>query len=149
MTLLRDNQHIRASSGEYYYTDAIAQNAAVTSTSTAARTCPSFSMCAFTSPHWPLQAPEEDDRQIPRPLQAGWDVTARERHKRMIGMGIIDRKWPLSPRDPRVPAWTLARDKDMAARRMEVYAAQIDRMDQDIGRILEKLQGTAECSTTR
>jgi arylsulfatase len=57
-------------------------------------------------------------------------------------MGIVDKRWPLTPRDSRAPAWDDVTDKDMRDLRMAVYAAQIDRMDQNIGRVLAKLKET-------
>ena len=57
-----------------------------------------------------------------------------------IELGIVDAKWPLTPRDSRVPAWEDAPDKEWQARRMAVYAAQIDRLDQNVGRIMAALR---------
>jgi arylsulfatase A-like enzyme len=138
-TLTRDNQRIRAKDG-FYYTDAIAQNAAQYIDEYSRRDAPFFLYCAFTSPHWPLQASDEEIARYAGRYKSGWDAMRAERHERMIGMGIVERKWPLTPRDPRVPPWALARDKDWEQRRMAVYAAQIDRMDQGIGRMVDKLK---------
>ena len=49
-------------------------------------------------------------------------------------MGILDESWALTDRDPTQPRWEEAEHKAWNQRRMEVYAAQIDRMDQGIGR---------------
>jgi arylsulfatase A-like enzyme len=72
--------------------------------------------------------------------RAGWDTLRLRRHQRMIELGIVDEKWPITPRDTRAPAWKDAPDKEWQARRMAVYAAQIDRMDRGIGRILAELK---------
>jgi len=53
---------------------------------------------------------------------------------------LLDEKWKLSERDSTVPAWNEANNKADLERRMEVYAAQIDRMDQGIGRVIQKVQ---------
>jgi arylsulfatase len=58
----------------------------------------------------------------------------------MIELGVVDRRWPLTPRDSRAPAWDQVTDQEMRDLRMAVYAAQIDRMDQNIGRVLERLR---------
>jgi arylsulfatase len=55
-------------------------------------------------------------------------------------MGIVDPRWKLSARDPGAPAWADVKDKAWHDERMAVYAAQIDRMDQQIGRLLAKLR---------
>lgn len=51
----------------------------------------------------------------------------------MMAMGIVDKAWPLSPRDLLVPPWSVAPYLEWEKQRMTVYAAQIDRMDQGIG----------------
>jgi arylsulfatase len=58
----------------------------------------------------------------------------------MVELGIIDRKWPISPRDPDAPPWSDIREKEWEDRRMAVYAAQIYSMDRGIGRIMDKLR---------
>ena len=55
-------------------------------------------------------------------------------------MGMVDSKWDISPRDEAVPAWNEVVERDWEDRRMAVYAAQVDRMDQGVGRILDKLR---------
>src|SRR5205823_1389587 len=63
-----------------------------------------------------------------------------ERHERQKAMGIVQAKWPLTPRDSLVPPWDQVDDKNALDLRMAVYAAQIDRMDQGIGRVLDKVR---------
>jgi arylsulfatase len=70
----------------------------------------------------------------------GWDELRRRRPARMIELGIMDKRWPLTPRDADAPAWETVQDKAARNRAMAVYAAQIDRMDQNIGRVLSKLE---------
>jgi arylsulfatase A-like enzyme len=60
----------------------------------------------------------------------------------MKKMRIVHANWPLTPRDPSVPAWKDVTDKDWHVRRMAVYAAQIDRMDQGIGRMMAALKAS-------
>ena len=63
-------------------------------------------------------------------------------------MGILDSDWNLSVSDPRVGPWKEELHKDWQALRMEVYAAQTDRMDQGIGRILAALRETDHLENT-
>jgi arylsulfatase len=72
----------------------------------------------------------------------GWDALRKERHARQIKLGIVDERWPLTPRDPAAPAWEDVSDKQARDLKMAVYAAQIDRLDQGIGRVLTKLRET-------
>jgi arylsulfatase len=57
-----------------------------------------------------------------------------------VSSGILKPEWGLSDRDPSQPPWTEAEEKAWLLRCMEVYAAQVDRMDQGIGRIVESLK---------
>ena len=66
----------------------------------------------------------------------------------MTNLRIIDTGWELSERDPRVGPWAEIGDRKWQTRRMEVYAAQIDRMDQGIGRILQALEETGQRDDT-
>ena len=67
---------------------------------------PFFLYLAFTSPHWPLHAWPEDIAKYRGKYRQGWDALRAERHERQIELGIVDRKWPLTPRDPRSPPGT-------------------------------------------
>ena len=146
--LVRDNEHIEAGRGDFYYTDALGDQAVRFISDYANQPKPFFLYSAFTAPHWPLHAHPDDIEKYGERYRKGWDVLRQERHERMIGMGIVDRKWPLSRRDPRVPAWKDAPDKECQARRMAVYAAQIDRLDRNIGRMLAKLRETGQEQNT-
>ncbi|MGD8240858.1 MAG: sulfatase-like hydrolase/transferase, partial [Armatimonadota bacterium] len=103
---------------------------------------------AYTAPHWPLHAFPEDIEQYRGRFDAGWDVLREERLERMVDMGIIDPGWRLTDRDPTQVPWDEAADKEWQARRMEVYAAQIDSMDQGIGRIVRALEDTGQLDNT-
>src|SRR6185503_12833940 len=70
------------------------------------------------------------------------------RHRKMKKEGIVEERWPLAARDPQVPAWTACPVQEWEAQRMAVYAAQVDRMDQGIGRIVEKLRDLGKLENT-
>jgi arylsulfatase A-like enzyme len=140
--LVRDNEHVQADRRSFYYTDAIADNAAAFLGEYAGKGKPFFLYAAFTAPHWPLHALADDIEKYKNRYLKGWDALREERHRRMIEMSVVDGKWPLSPRDPRVPAWKDAPDRKWQARRMAVYAAQVDHLDRGVGKILAKLKET-------
>jgi arylsulfatase len=66
---------------------------------------PFFLYTAFNAPHWPIQAPEEAVEKYSKRYSAGWDALRKERHKKQLATGMVSAKWPMTPRDPRVPAW--------------------------------------------
>src|SRR5262249_54848421 len=103
---------------------------------------------AYTAPHWPLQAPEKDIAKYRATYAAGWDVIRTNRYRRQLELGVVDKNWPLSPRDPRVPAWTQVVDKEWEANRMTTYAAMIEHVDRGVGRILETLKDKGMAQNT-
>ncbi len=150
ITLVRDNTPIAPEGDDYFYTDAIADNAIgfMDDHRKERPDDPFFCYVSFTAPHWPLHAPAGDIAKYAGRFDAGWDRLREERLARMIDMDVIDPSWDLTERDPRVPAWEDADDKDWEVRRMEVYAAMIDRMDRNIGRIVSHLERTGEAGNT-
>ena len=139
-SLVCDNMPIKPSGKDFYYTDAISDNAVADIQKQAGQDRPFFLYVAYTAPHWPLQAPAEDIARCKTNYLAGWDAIRTNRYRRLIEMGMVDPGWPLSPRDSRVPAWPDAPNKEWQIQRMATYAAMIGRMDQGIGRILAKLK---------
>jgi arylsulfatase A-like enzyme len=152
-TLTRGNENIEHEAQrdkEFFYTDAISDQAAAYIREHAAHhpDQPFFQYVAYTAPHWPLHAHEEDIAKYKGRFDAGWDALREERLQRLVDAGILDKAWALTERDPTQPAWTQAEHKEWLLRCMEVYAAQIDRMDQGIGRILAALEQTGQMENT-
>jgi arylsulfatase A-like enzyme len=151
-TLMRgeENAEHEAQRVDFYYTHAIAEEAAAFVRERDARPAgqPFFLYVAFTAPHWPLHAREADIAKYRGAFDEGWDVLRERRLERQREAGIIDEATELSARDPTQPAWTEAQHKAWQARRMEAYAAQVDAMDQGVGRILDALEETGELDDT-
>ena len=124
----------------FYRTDAISDKAVEYVRDYARKPDPFFLYVAYTAPHGPLHAWPEDIAKYRGKYRAGWDELRRRRYERMIELGVVDARWPLSPRDPMAPAWESVADKDTADLKMSVYAAQVECMDRGIGRIVEKVR---------
>ncbi len=99
---------------------------------------PFFLYMAYNAPHFPLHALPEDIAKYKGKYHEGWDVIRKRRYQRMLELGIIDDTWQLSARDPKVEAWDdlTEEQKNFLEPMMEVYAAMIDRLDQNIGRLV-------------
>ena len=147
-SLAEGNEFVEPDRSDFYYTDALSDRAAQWVTQSVRDKQPFFLYLPYTSPHWPLHALEEDIRKYEDRYKQGWDVLRQERLERMTEMGIIERRWTLTDRDPNVPAWKDAPNKEWEARRMAVYAAMIDRMDQGIGRVLSALENAQALDNT-
>ena len=132
---------------DYYYTDAITDHA-VGYLKQAKAGQPVFLYVAYTAAHWPLHALPEDIAKYNGRYAGGWDQLRAERFERMKKLGVIRPDTVLSPRNEDVPAWKDEAHKEWQQRRMEVYAAQVDRMDQGVGRILRTLKETGRLENT-
>ena len=146
VSLMRENEFIEPGE-DFYYTDAI-NDQAVEYIQEADPERPFLMYVSHVAPHWPLHALPEDIAKYEGVYDVGWDVVRERRHERMKAMGLVDPQWPLTPRDSRVPAWEEAENKDWEAHRMAVYAAQVDNMDQGIGRIMAALKAQGQWENT-
>lgn len=138
-TLTRDNESIRADQN-FYLTDALTDNAVAYLADFGKSKEPFFLYVAYTAPHWPMHALPDDIARYRGKYKIGWDELRQRRHQRQIDMGLVDKRWLLTPRDSQAPVWADEKNQDWQDGRMAVYAAMIDRMDQGVGRIVEQLQ---------
>ena len=151
-TLMRDETNVEHEAEEpgWFYTDAITDNAVtfVEEHHADRQDDPFFLFLSYTAPHWPLHAHASDVARYDGRFDAGWDTLREERLDRLVKEGIVGDDQELAARDPRVPAWGDNPDKEWDARRMQVYAAQVDRMDQGIGRVLDTLERLGRLDNT-
>ena len=134
----------------FYMTDAISDHAVRMVQDASQKPDPFLLYVAYTAPHWPLQAYPEDIARYRGRYKQGWDKLREERYDRQVALGIIKSEWKLSTRYEKVPAWDSLSEKEQDEwdLRMAVYAAQIDRMDQGIGRVLEALKKSGKIDNT-
>lgn len=124
-----------------YKTDLITDYAVRFIADAATQPRPFFLYVAQYAPHWPLHAkPGDIARYRDLYQKSGWDEARARRHKRLIELGLIDAGCPLSPRDASAPPWDKAPNKEWEAERMATFAAQVDSLDQSVGRILDALR---------
>jgi arylsulfatase len=152
-TLTRGNENIEheaKTDGGFFYTDAISDQAVayIEKHRREAPEAPFFTYVAYTAPHWPLHAHDEDIAKYKGRFDKGWDRLRAERLDKLVEWGILSKAWKLTDRDPAQPPWPDAEQKQWLLRCMEVYAAQVDRMDQGIGRIVETLRRTGQLDNT-
>lgn len=147
----------------YYATTAFAQRAIefLTKHNAEHREQPFFLYLAFIAPHFPLHALPEDIAKYRDRYLEGWDSIRQARWKRLRDTGIV--QCDLSPRDPKFTprylkpelpdligpgevehavAWDelTPQQKRLQATKMAIHAAMVDRMDQEIGRVLEQIR---------
>jgi len=134
----------------FYLTDAITDYAITFLEDESTKKEPFFMYLAYTAPHWPLHALPEDIAKYRGTYLMGWDSLRQERYQKMVETGIIDSSIKLSPRDENSPEWESlpSEEKEMWDLRMAVYAAMVDRLDQNIGRVLDKVKAMGEEENT-
>jgi arylsulfatase len=103
---------------------------------------PFFYYLPFSAVHFPLQVPQEDIDRYRGKYLAGWDKLREARHRRQIELGLVDAKWPLSPRPPDVPAWDslTGEEKERFDHIMAIYAAMLERLDRSVGTLVAGLK---------
>ena len=145
-TLMSDNTFI-APGKDFYLTHAITDNV-VRFIDENPKDKPFFFYIAYTAAHWPLQAPESEIQKYKGVYDKGWDETRKLRFEKLKKLGIISNKAVLTARGVDIPEWKNEPLKDWQVRRMEVYAAMIDIMDQGIGKIISTLEKKGELDNT-
>lgn len=128
---------------------------------------PWFMYLSYQAVHFPLQAPEKDIEKYKDTYKVGWDTIRQHRFERMKKLGVVDETLQLSERSdiplPNIaqrnnvpgdgahnPPWNILdvdRQADLA-RRMAVFAAMLDNMDQNIGRVINYLKEKGELENT-
>ncbi|MEY3895380.1 MAG: Arylsulfatase, partial [Verrucomicrobiota bacterium] len=148
--LTLDNQQLPAPAGPDYYTTDSFTDFAIKTVNEHQGEAPFFLYLSFNAPHWPLHARDEDIKKFIGKYRAGWDKIRSARHTKMIGQGIVKQEWPLSDRDSEARAWDnlSEQEKTDLDYRMAVYAAQIHRMDWNIGRLVATLKQRGELENT-
>jgi arylsulfatase len=103
---------------------------------------PFFAYLALQAPHDPFQLPADWLDKYKGRYDQGYDVTRANRVDRMKKLGILDQSAKTFPRLANVPAWTdlSADEKRQSARRMELYAAMVEHMDANIGKVIDYLK---------
>ena len=146
VSLMMDNDFIEPGD-DFYYTDALSDQA-VKFVQEADKDNPFLLYIAHVAPHWPLHARPEHIEKFKGMYNMGWDVIRAERYEKMVNKGLIDERWPLSPREDNILPWEDAPDKEWEAHRMAVYAAQVYSMDLGIGQVIEALKREGQFENT-
>ncbi|MBH53928.1 MAG: arylsulfatase [Opitutaceae bacterium] len=132
---------------------------------------PFFLFLAFFAPHFPLHALPEDIETYKYVYLRGWDVVRKERWSRLTFMSLVD-SGMAERREEIYPSWNLSEDemvsqihsgevayaspwddlseeqKQFQAHKMAIHAAMIDRMDQEIGRVMDQVSRMGESDNT-
>lgn len=114
---------------------------------------PFFAWAAYTAPHWPLHAPDEDIAKFKGKYAAGYEAIRTARLERLRKLGLIGEDAQPNaglPTSKDYPSWDMLSPEEQAdeARRMEVYAAMVHNMDSNVGRLIQTLKDLGEYDNT-
>ncbi len=111
---------------------------------------PFFLYVAYNAPHYPLQAPKEEVDKYRGKYKSGWDKLRETRFAKQKEIGLFDDNIKLTPRPDNVPDWESLTDteRDHEDLMMATYAGMIDRVDQNIGRLIKKVDSKGQLDNT-
>lgn len=135
---------------DFYTTDAFTDNALKWLDEPETKEKPFFLYLAYNAPHYPLHAWPEDIAKYKGRYDVGYHVIQEERFKRQVMMGLIDPATTPFVKEPGPQSWESLSDEEraMEAHRMEIYAAMLDRVDQNVGRLVDKLKSMGKLDNT-
>lgn len=147
-TVVTDNEGFILS--DYFQTNLITKHAVKFIDDESKKNNPFFLYLAYTAPHWPLVALPEDIAKYKGKYDKGWDQLRLARFERQKQLGIVSPDTKISKKDEDIYDWSrLSYDqRQQWAKKMEVFAAMVDRMDQGVGKVLEKLEQNGEIDNT-
>jgi arylsulfatase A-like enzyme len=122
----------------WYSTDAFTDYAIEFAQEANADQKPFFMYLAYIAPHFPLQARIEDINKYRGKYSNGYEFYRNQRFQKQKSLGIVMEQTQLSP--PDYESWDDVQNKEQEDLKMAVYAARVDRMDQNIGRLTDQLK---------
>ncbi len=125
---------------DFYYADFVADKAIDMMDEMTSDGKPFFMYVAFQEPHWPVQAKPQDIAKYKGKFDDGWDVLRSRRYQRMLELGLINSDEMPVATNASGRKWKDETNKAFQSANMEVHAAMIDCVDQNIGRIIAELK---------
>jgi arylsulfatase A-like enzyme len=111
---------------------------------------PFFGYLTYTAPHWPLQLPADYIDKYKGKFGLGYDSLRVIRFNKQKAIGIVPANAVLGPRNSAIKPWTQLspEEKKTESRKMELYAAMVDNLDEHIGRLIAFLKGSNQFDNT-
>jgi arylsulfatase len=111
---------------------------------------PFFGYLAYTAPHWPLQAPQSSIEKQQGNYDHGYDVIYQKRLEKLKELGLVDDDIPASKNMLDDIPWDDLSDEDKkrSSKLMEIYAAMVNDIDHNIGRLVTHLENIGELENT-
>ena len=148
-TVFNNNTRSNVTTVGFYLTDAISDKA-VDYINGQSTSNPFFMYVSYTAPHWPLHARQSDINKYTGVYTntTPYATIRNARFAKQKTIGLIDNSYVLPNRPSDITAWDSEPNKNEYAKRMQIYAAQVDVMDEGIGRIIQALNSKGMLNNT-
>jgi len=149
-TYRRDGKTLDALPADFYSSDSFTDELLRFMSESAGNGKPFFAYLAFTAPHWPMQAPTSDIAKYHGRYDRGFDELREARLRRQVELGLLDPSVIAHAPTLKSGAWNelSAEQRAEQARLMEIYAAMVDRLDRNVGRVVDYLRRTNQFDNT-
>lgn len=147
-SLVHNEKEIKNVPDDFYMTDFITDKSIDLIDEFSKDQNPFFLYVAHTAPHWPLHALPEDIVKYKGVYDEGWNKLRENRYKGLIEKGIIKPETAPLAKNESGKLWAENKEKAWESKHMEAHAAMVDRIDQGIGRLIDKLKKTGEYKNT-
>jgi arylsulfatase A-like enzyme len=148
-SLVHGKEPVKTVPKDFYYTNALGDTAVSFVRQFSKSDKPFFMYVAYTAPHWPVQALPEDIKKYENTYKDGWQALRKRRYDRLVAQKLID---PATTPLPEFmfpdKSWASTPTREWDAHAMAVHAAMVDRMDQNIGHLLDELKRTKQLDNT-
>lgn len=146
--LYEGNEVYHINKKDFYLTDELT-NKGIDFLKESPKEKPFFLYMAYNAPHWPLHAKPQDIEKYKGRYDIGWDSLRTVRHQNLIKLGLAEAQQN-AVKDKSLPAWNKLTydEKQFWVKKMEVYAAMVDNLDQNIGRLIDYLKNTNQLDNT-
>jgi len=149
LKVVRDDKVLDMSENKSYATD-LYTNTAINMIKEHSEGMPFFLYLSYTAPHWPLHALPEDIQRYEGRYDAGWNAVREKRFERLKQLKLIDPEARLSELMSLEEDWNglSLEEQTRESKLMEVYAAMVDRLDQNVGQLFSALEETGHLNNT-
>lgn len=147
-SLVHNEEEIKEVPDDFYMTDFVTDKSIEMIDKFNKDEKPFFLYVAHTAPHWPLHALPEDIKKYSGVYDEGWDKLRENRYKGLIEKGIVEPNVTPNAGNESGKLWVDCKEKSWEASHMAVHAAMVDRLDQGVGRLIEKLKETGQFQNT-
>lgn len=147
-SLVNGDKPVTSVPDDYYATTAMADSAVSYVNRYAGSDKPFFLYLSFHAPHWPLHALPGDIAKYEESYKVGWEKIREERYARMKEMKLFGEMDDFLSSRPFTDEWSQNSTAEWDAHAMAVHAAMVDRMDREIGKVIQALKESGEWENT-